>query len=161
VPIFLAIHYLWAIGFAMGSVCNFAIQNTEPLFFSIMNHSETLRAKALRLCTQIITEERQLPELGAIAKKLGCTLQELEKALVPTGGIGRFALLSCFTENIIATVFAKAMEGSVSHQKLWLQLIENWAPAKTLNPDVNKAMAEHIHINIKPFTDAEGSKSGV
>ena len=107
--------------------------------------TETNKERLAAFCLQMLADEKRLPN----AEECKSFFQHNE-TLEP---ITPYQHLKPLSELVVASVFNKAIAGSVTHQKLWFQLVEQWAaPKPTIPAHPETDASDSISINLKPFT---------
>lgn len=83
-----------------------------------------------RALTAFIEAEERAPSLDELCKATGLAEKDILAAMrtLPFSPSSHYMRL--MTDNIIIKLYQKAEEGNVPSQKLWMQLMENWVPAK-------------------------------
>ena len=104
---------------------------------------DTERLKAF--CLEILESQNRLPNQSECLPFLQSNPEELLETT------SAYQHLKPLSEIVIASVFQKAKAGSIAHQKLWFQLVEQWATPKPKMPKEEETN-NSISINLKPFT---------
>ena len=105
------------------------------------------KERLVAFCLQVLADEQRLPTLSECEPFLN---KLPNSALEP---LSEYQHLKPLSEKVLASIFTKAVTGSISHQKLWFQIVEHWAAPKPVTPiETNKEETERISINLKPFT---------
>jgi hypothetical protein len=102
---------------------------------------------------QILAEENRLPSFDEYSQANEKDANSTDNTTQNTETSTPYQHLKSLSEMVLASVFSKAIAGSATHQKLWFQLVENWAAPKAIpqkNVEESDA-ANYISINLKPF----------
>lgn len=119
-----------------------------------MPETNNSKSKHTQFCLQILAEENRLPSLAECSETNELGIIASENTFNTTETSNPYQHLQSLSEMVLASVFSKAIAGSATHQKLWFQLVENWAaPKPSLSKNNEDAdAANYISINLKPFT---------
>lgn len=118
-----------------------------------MNETTTPKSKLTQFCLQILADEKRLPSYDEYSQENKEDTISSDNKSQNTETSNPYQHLKSLSEMVLASVFSKAIAGSATHQKLWFQLVENWAAPKAIpqkNVEESDA-ANYISINLKPF----------
>lgn len=118
-----------------------------------MPETNNSKSKLTQFCLQILADENRLPSLAECSETNELGILAAENTFNTTETSNPYQHLQSLSEMVLASVFSKAIAGSATHQKLWFQLVENWAAPKPI-PKKNEEepdAANYISINLKPF----------
>ena len=109
--------------------------------------TETNKERLAAFCLKMLADEKRLPNAEECKPFFQHHSNETLEPITP------YQHLTPLSELVVASVFNKAIAGSITHQKLWFQLVEQWAAPKPAPITQNEAVAsDAISINLKPFT---------
>jgi hypothetical protein len=109
--------------------------------------TETNKERLAAFCLQMLADEKRLPNAEECKSFFQHNENETLEPITP------YQHLKPLSELVVASVFNKAIAGSVTHQKLWFQLVEQWAaPKPTIPAHPETDESDSISINLKPFT---------
>lgn len=109
--------------------------------------TETNKERLAAFCLQMLADEKRLPNAEECKAFFNQNENEILEPISP------YQHLKPLSELVLASVFNKAISGSVTHQKLWFQFVDQWAaPKPTIPAPPESNTSEAISINLKPFT---------